>query len=72
MRLLTLRGLAPSEAANLTAYLCGLPVTECHWDLREINDLLFFRQLHRTGRFGATDGAIESGPRAALHLARSS
>ena len=56
VRLLTLRGLAPSEAANLTAYLCGLPVADCHWELREINDLLFLRELNRTGRFGAADG----------------
>jgi hypothetical protein len=56
MRLLTLRGLEPSEAANLTAYLCGLPVAECRWELREINDLLFLRELNRTGRFGAEDG----------------
>jgi len=57
VRLLTLRGLAPSEAANLTAYLCGLPVADCRWELRELNELLFLRELNRTGRFGASDGA---------------
>ena len=56
VRLLTLRGLAPSEAANLTAYLCGIPVADCTWNLAEINDLLFLRELQRTGRFGPTDG----------------
>jgi hypothetical protein len=57
VRLLTLRGLEPAEAANLTAYLCGLPVADHRWELRELNDLLFLRQLNRTGRFGAADGA---------------
>jgi hypothetical protein len=57
VRLLTLRGLAPAEAANLTAYLCGIPVADRHWDLREINKLLFLRELNRSGRFGPADGA---------------
>ena len=56
VRLLTLRGLAPAEAANLTAYLCGIPVADRHWALREINQLLFLRELQRMGRFGAMDG----------------
>ena len=56
-RTLLLRGLAPDEAANLTAFLAGLPVGDAHWRLGEINRLLFIRELHRTGRFGRTDGA---------------
>jgi hypothetical protein len=56
VRLLTLRGLAPAEAANLTAYMCGIPVADRQWDLREINKLLFLRELRRTGRFGSADG----------------
>ena len=32
-RLLLLKGLAPDEAANLTAYLCGLPVSDARWTL---------------------------------------
>jgi len=55
-RLLLLRGLAPDEAANLTAYLCGLPVSGAHWTLGEINRLLFLRELIRTGRWGLDDG----------------
>ena len=51
-RLLLLRGLAADEAANLTAYLCGLPVGEAHWTLSEVNRLLFLRELSRTGRWG--------------------
>ncbi len=55
-RLLLLRGLGPDEAANLTAYLCGLPVREAHWSLGEINRLLFLRELARSGRWGLDDG----------------
>jgi hypothetical protein len=57
-RLLQMRGLAPGEAANLTAYLCGIPVAEADWSLRQVNQLLFLRQLSLTGRFGANDGAL--------------
>jgi hypothetical protein len=56
-RMLLLRGMAPDEAANLTAYLAGIPVGEAHWTLRQINELLFLRQMQRTGHFGHTDGA---------------
>ena len=55
-RLLLMKGLAPDEAANLTAYLCGIPVAEADWSLRQVNQLLFLRQLALTGRFGAHDG----------------
>ena len=55
-RLLLLRGLGPDEAANLTAYLCGLPVGEAHWSLGEINRLLFLRDLARSGRWSLDDG----------------
>jgi hypothetical protein len=44
-------GLAPNEAANLTAFLCGLPIVAAPWRLRELNSLLFLRELHRSGRF---------------------
>jgi hypothetical protein len=56
-RNLLMRGLAPEEAANLTAFLCGIPVAEADWSLRQVNQLLFLRQLSLTGRFGANDGA---------------
>jgi hypothetical protein len=56
-RMLTFRGLAPAEAANLTAFLCGLPVGEAHWSIAEVNRLLFLRELNRTGRFGSEDGS---------------
>ena len=50
-RNLILRGLAPDEAANLTAYLAGINVGDTHWTLRQINQLLFLRQMNRSGHF---------------------
>jgi NAD(P)H-hydrate repair Nnr-like enzyme with NAD(P)H-hydrate dehydratase domain len=50
-RNLILRGLAPDEAANLTAYLAGINVGETHWTLRQINQLLFLREMNRSGHF---------------------
>jgi hypothetical protein len=55
-RLLLLKGLGPDEAASLTAYLCGLPVSGARWSLGEINRLLFLRELARSGRWGLADG----------------
>jgi len=55
-RNLIMRGLAPDEAANLTAYLAGIGVGGSHWTLRQINQLLFLRQMNRSGQFDeATD-----------------
>jgi hypothetical protein len=51
-----MRGLAPDEAANLTAFMSGIPVGEQTWKLKEINQLLFLRELQRSGRFGEADG----------------
>ena len=50
-RNLILRGLAPDEAANLTAYLAGIQVGESHWTLRQVNQLLFLREMNRSGHF---------------------
>jgi hypothetical protein len=50
-RNLIMRGLAPDEAANLTAYLAGIGVGGSHWTLKQINQLLFLRQMNRTGQF---------------------
>jgi hypothetical protein len=55
-RHLVSRGLAPDEAANLTAFLCGIPIAEVHWSLRQVNQLLFLRALVQAGRFGSADG----------------
>ena len=57
-RLLLSKGLAPAEAANLTAFLCGIPVADVHWSLRQVNQLLFLRAMARTGRFGSRDGDL--------------
>jgi hypothetical protein len=56
-RAFTLRGLAATEAANLTAYLCGIAVGNGGWTLSEINGLLFLRDLIRRGQFGPTDAS---------------
>ena len=55
-RLLLLRGLAPDEAANLTAFVSGIHVGGAGWKLQEVNRLLFLRELNRSGRFGEADG----------------
>jgi hypothetical protein len=55
-RRLLMNGLAPDEAANVTAFLCGIPVADVRWSIRQVNQLLFLRELARTGRFGPADG----------------
>jgi hypothetical protein len=55
-RLLQTKGLNSAEAANLTAFICGLPTTDLRWSLNQINQLLFLRQLRQTGRFDGNDG----------------
>ena len=56
-RLLQVQGLESAEAANLTAWLTGIPVRDHHWEINQIQTLLFFRRMNEAGRFGATDGA---------------
>ncbi len=48
-RNLLMLGLAPDEAANLTAWMAGIAVREVAWTLRQINQLLFLREMNRTG-----------------------
>lgn len=55
-RLLQMRGMTPDEAANLTAFLYGLPTADLHWSLPQLNKLLFLRQMRQDGRFGNADG----------------
>src|SRR5436309_11173512 len=50
-RKLIMRGLAPDEAANLTAYLAGIAVGDTHWTIRQVNQLLFLREMARGGKF---------------------
>lgn len=56
-RHLLMKGMEPDEAANLTAFIAGIPVGEVHWTLRQVNELLFLRSMKQSGRFGDTDGA---------------
>jgi hypothetical protein len=56
-RTLIMRGMAPDEAANLTALMAGIPVGEAHWTLKQINDLLFLRRMRETGQLTDWDAA---------------
>jgi hypothetical protein len=51
-RALLRKGLTIDEASNLTAYLCGIPLSDVQWSLAQVNRLLFIRELHRAGRIG--------------------
>lgn len=55
-RHLLMKGMAPDEAANLTAFMAGIPIADVHWTLRQVNQLLFLRRMQETGHFGNTDG----------------
>jgi hypothetical protein len=57
-RQLVMRGLAPGEAANVTAVMTGIPIGEAHWTVREISHLLFHRALREAGRYGPDDGLV--------------
>lgn len=52
-----MKGLEPDEAASLTAYMAGIPIAEGRWTIRQINQLLFLREMRATGRFGLSDGS---------------
>jgi hypothetical protein len=54
-RQLLMQGLAPDEAANITAVMRGLPVGKTPWTVREISHLLFLRAMRDAGRFGPDD-----------------
>ena len=60
-RLLQMKGMTPDEAANLTAFMYGLPTADLHWSLPQLNQLLFLRQMRQSGQFGCTDGGSASG-----------
>lgn len=57
-RLLQMKGMSPDEAANLTAFLYGLPTTNLHWSVTQLNKLLFLRSMRQAGRFGQNDGSV--------------
>lgn len=52
------RGFALNEAANLTAYLHGLPLATQAWTPEQVKALLFLRSLRENGRFGPADEAV--------------
>ena len=56
-RTLIMRGMAPDEAANLTAFMAGIPVGEGSWTLKQINELLFLRRMRETGKLNDWDAA---------------
>src|SRR3954451_7655226 len=58
-RNLIIRGLAPDEAANLTAWLAGIGLGESQWTLRQINELLFLREMNRSGHFAEPSDATD-------------
>jgi hypothetical protein len=59
-RALLIRGLRPAEAANLTAFLCGIRVGNHLWKLDEVNRLLFLRELETSGRRSLTDRTTQA------------
>jgi hypothetical protein len=54
-----MKGMSPAEAANLTALVCGLPTTDIHWSIKQVNQLLFLRAMRQAGRFGDASGGRE-------------
>ncbi len=56
-RHLLLKGMKPDEAANLTAFMAGIPIVEVHWTIHQVNQLLFLRRMQEMGHFGLTDGS---------------
>jgi hypothetical protein len=59
-RNLIMRGLAPDEAANLTAFMAGIAVGDTHWTLRQINQLLFLREMNRSGKLADASEAASN------------
>jgi predicted phage gp36 major capsid-like protein len=60
-RALLVRGLEPGEAANLTAFLHGLPSAGFHWTLPEVEAIVRRRLEHAAGaRAAATAGPLSS------------
>ena len=57
-RLLQMKGMSPDEAANLTAFLYGLPTADLRWTITQLNQLLFLREMRQAGRFGRNDGTL--------------
>ena len=54
-RLLTVGGLTGAEAAGLIGYVVGLKAREQLWTLKQINRLLFLRELYASSDWGAAE-----------------
>jgi hypothetical protein len=63
-RALLVRGLEPAEAANLTAYLAGLPSRGVHWTIPEVEAIVRrrSRQLEAAAAAAGADPADQAGP----------
>jgi hypothetical protein len=59
-RALLVRGLEPAEAANLTAYLAGLPSTGVHWTIPEVEAIV--RRRSEQLEAAASDPGDQPGP----------
>lgn len=59
-RALLVRGLEPSEAANLTAYLAGLPSSGLHWTIPEVEAIV--RRRAAEAEAAGADGDDQTGP----------
>jgi hypothetical protein len=59
-RALLVRGLEPGEAANLTAYLAGLPAGGIHWTIPEVEAIV--RRRATAGADRASDPDDGPGP----------
>lgn len=71
-RALLARGLDTGEAANLTAFLHGLPSAGCRWTLPEVAAIVHRRLLHAAEqRAGAGAGGTATATRARLRRSTS-
>jgi hypothetical protein len=59
-RALLVRGLEPGEAANLTAYLAGLPSAGLHWTIPEVEAIV--RRRAAEAEAATSDAADQAGP----------
>jgi hypothetical protein len=57
-RALLVRGLQPAEAANLTAYLAGLPSSGLRWTIPEVEAIV----RRRAAEAAASDADDQAGP----------
>ena len=70
-RALLARGLEAGEAANLTAFLHGLPSAGFHWTMPEI-EAIVRRRLEHAADVRATGSGVAAGADATRHGRRSS